>query len=373
MDVREPPRVSSSQPPTVMVGLGSFGAGAGAAAGAGATNNTMVPQSSAGMIQGMRLSFNPITSPASKPVDMTSPLYQGDGFSGMRQGGGPGGMFNVVDQVKKKRGRPRKYGPDGSMALALTPSSASGYSNSPASASDPASKRRGRPPGSGKKQQLDALGAPGIGFTPHVITVKVGEDIASKIMAFSQQGPRTVCILSANGAVSDVTLRQPAISGGTVTYEGRFEIISLSGSFLLTEDGSGTRSRSGGLSVALAGSDGRILGGGVAGMLVAATPVQVVVGSFIAEGKKPKPEPLKWEPSSASPQMAGFGAAVTAASPPSEGTSSESSEDPGSPTNHSAGTCNNSSQHVQSGFPSVSWSHPANLNRHESDMNMMPN
>lgn len=45
------------------------------------------------------------------------------------------------------------------------------------------------------------------------------QDIASKIMAFSQQGPRTVCILSANGAVSDVTLRQPAISGGTVTYE----------------------------------------------------------------------------------------------------------------------------------------------------------
>lgn len=40
-------------------------------------------------------------------------------------------------------------------------------------------------------------------------------------MAFSQQGPRTVCILSANGAVSDVTLRQPAISGGTVTYEVR--------------------------------------------------------------------------------------------------------------------------------------------------------
>jgi len=56
--------------------------------------------------------------------------------------------------------------------------------------------------------------------------------------------------------------------------QGRFEIISLSGSFLLTENG-GTRSRTGGLSVALAGSDGRVLGGGVAGMLMAATPVQV--------------------------------------------------------------------------------------------------
>lgn len=40
-------------------------------------------------------------------------------------------------------------------------------------------------------------------------------------MSFSQQGPRAVCILSANGAVSTVTLRQPATSGGTVTYEVR--------------------------------------------------------------------------------------------------------------------------------------------------------
>jgi Plants and Prokaryotes Conserved (PCC) domain len=56
--------------------------------------------------------------------------------------------------------------------------------------------------------------------------------------------------------------------------QGRFEIISLSGSFLLAQDG-GTRSRTGGLSVALAGSDGRVLGGCVAGMLMASTPVQV--------------------------------------------------------------------------------------------------
>ena len=44
------------------------------------------------------------------------------------------------------------------------------------------------------------------------------QDIASKVMAFSQQGPRTVCILSANGAICNVTIRQPATSGGTVSY-----------------------------------------------------------------------------------------------------------------------------------------------------------
>ena len=40
------------------------------------------------------------------------------------------------------------------------------------------------------------------------------QDIAAKILSFSQQRARAICILSANGVVSAVTLRQPA-----VTYE----------------------------------------------------------------------------------------------------------------------------------------------------------
>ncbi|XP_072961925.1 AT-hook motif nuclear-localized protein 10-like [Typha angustifolia] len=357
MEAREPARVNSSQPPAIMVGPNSFAP----------PNNSVVVPSSAGLMSGMRLSFDQMNPSVSKPMDSSGlgSLYHGDGgVQSMRQCS----VVNMGEPMKKKRGRPRKYGPDGNMALALTPmSSPPGYTNSPMS--DPAAKKRGRPPGSGKKQQLEALGSSGIAFTPHIITVKAGEDVASKIMAFSQQGSRTVCILSANGTISNVTLRQPATSGGTVTYEGRFEIISLSGSFLLAEDG-GTRSRTGGLSVALAGSDGRVLGGCVAGMLMASAPVQVVVGSFIAEGKKAKAEALKREPLSAPPQMAGFGAA-SAASPPSEGTSSESSDDPGSPIDHSTGTCNNSSQHMQPTFASVGWSLAGNQNRHESDMKLM--
>nr|XP_010919924.1 AT-hook motif nuclear-localized protein 10-like [Elaeis guineensis] len=149
--------------------------------------------------------------------------------------------------------------------------------------------------------------------------------------------------------------------------QGHFVIISLSGSFLLTDDGR-THSRIGGLSVAL---DGRVLKGSVARMLMAARTVQVVMGSFIAEGKNPKPEPLKREPSSAPPPMADSGVAW-AASPPSEGTSSESSDDPGSPINQS-GTCNNSSQHIQSAFASVDWPYSANPDRYDSDMKIMPN
>ncbi|XP_031473470.1 AT-hook motif nuclear-localized protein 10 [Nymphaea colorata] len=319
-------------------------------------------QSPAASVQNMRLAFTSDGSAVYKPVTATSPPYQGDGSAAILQqqqqpqqqqqqqqqgvlgmgmaGGGP---------VKRKRGRPRKYGPDGTMALALTPVSSlpGGYSSAANPTSPTAKKARGRPPGSGKKQQLAALGSPGTGFMPHVITVKAGEDVASKIMSFSQQGPRAVCILSANGAISNVTLRQPATSGGTVTYEGRFEILSLSGSFLLSESG-GQRSRTGGLSVSLAGPDGRVLGGGVAGLLMAASPVQVVVGSFIADGKKTEPKTADFSV----PAKISAGGATAASSPPSRGTLSESSGGgPGSPLNQSTGACNNS----QPGIPNIPW------------------
>lgn len=41
-----------------------------------------------------------------------------------------------------------------------------------------------------------------------------------------------------------------------------------------TENG-GTKGRSGGMSISLAGPNGKIVGGGLAGMLIAAGPVQV--------------------------------------------------------------------------------------------------
>lgn len=43
----------------------------------------------------------------------------------------------------------------------------------------------------------------------------------------------------------------------------------------MNDNGSGIRSRNGGLSVSLAGPDGRVIGGGVAGLLIAASPIQV--------------------------------------------------------------------------------------------------
>lgn len=213
-----------------------------------------------------------------------------------------------ASEAKKKRGRPRKYAPDGSLAVTLSPMPIS--SSVPLTGEYSAWKRgRGKPvvdtvkkPSSYKfETESSVVGdrlaySIGANFTPHMITVNSGEDVTMKIMLFSQQGSRAICILSANGMISNVTLRQSTSSGGTLTYEGRFEILSLSGSYMPTDNG-GTKGRSGGMSVSLAGPDGRVLGGGLAGLLIAAGPVQVVVGSFLLghqqehKPKKPRVDP----------------------------------------------------------------------------------
>lgn len=53
-------------------------------------------------------------------------------------------------------------------------------------------------------------------------------------------------------------------------------------------DSQGTRSRSGGMSVSLASPDGRVVGGGVAGLLIAASPVQVSIALSHSFGVKRK-------------------------------------------------------------------------------------
>ncbi|RZC14504.1 AT-hook motif nuclear-localized protein 10-like [Glycine soja] len=257
-------------------------------------------------------------------------------------------MVNSSEPIKRKRGRPRKYGPHGGMALALNtttppggaavPVGQSGGAFPPAPLSDSASagtvKRRGRPRGSvnkNKKNNSSKYSGPGSWFTPHVITVKAGEDLSARIMTISQSSSRNICILTANGAISNVTLRQPASSGGTVTYEGRFEILSLGGSFFLA----GTE-RAGGLSVSLSGPDGRVLGGGVAGLLVAASPVQIVLASFVSDVRKHFKHAKQM-------QNAKVSIAAGQSSSPSRGTLSESSGGvgSGSPLNQSTGACNN--------------------------------
>ncbi|KAF8046364.1 hypothetical protein N665_3784s0004 [Sinapis alba] len=284
-------------------------------------------------------------SPPPPPPPQSSPPQQYQHNSA--GGGNPTLNMNMPvemtgsEPVKKRRGRPRKYGPELGLVprapfTVSQPSGDGGSGGSGEGGSSTQKKMRGRPRGSSNRKKLQALGSTGVGFTPHVLTVRTGEDVASKIMAFSQNGPRTVCVLSANGSISNVTLRRFATSGGTVTYEGRFEILSLSGSFLLVEN-SGHRSRTGGLSVTLSAPDGNVLGGCVAGLLIAASPVQIVVGSFIPEGQK---EQRQMELSSPTllPRVAPSQVLMNPSSPQSRGAMSESSiGGHGSPLHQSSG------------------------------------
>ncbi|XWS43475.1 hypothetical protein CRYUN_Cryun16bG0107300 [Craigia yunnanensis] len=241
--------------------------------------------------------------------------------------GTPGSGAGLDSLGKKRRGRPRKYDADGNLRFPypVMTTSPPGFTLSPSSPTEFSfSKRgRGRPPGSGNWQILASLGelfakTAGGDFTPHVITVTTGEDVAGKILSFSQKGPRGICILSANGAVSNVTIRQPGSSGGILTYEGRFEILSLTGSFTVIDTG-GVKSRTGGLSVSLAGPDGRVIGGGLAGILVAASPIQIVVGSFMPNGYKVhKRKHYRDQHTVASTVAAAPSATVTAARPISQ-------------------------------------------------------
>ncbi|KAI9075185.1 hypothetical protein K1719_042916 [Acacia pycnantha] len=185
------------------------------------------------------------------------------------------------ERVKKKRGRPRKYRPDGPISLGLSPTPATANSTpaGPASSTPSQRRARGRPPGSGRKQQLASLGewmnsSAGMAFAPHVITIGAGEDIVAKLLSISQQRPSAVHLVS---VVS-------------ITLEGRFQILHLSGSYLVAEDG-GHRSRTGSVSVSLASPDGHVIGGAVA-VLIAASQVQVVVCSFTYEGSKTKTKQL---------------------------------------------------------------------------------
>ncbi|KAE9613731.1 hypothetical protein Lalb_Chr05g0220511 [Lupinus albus] len=81
----------------------------------------------------------------------------------------------------------------------------------------------------------------------------------------------------------------------------------------------------------MTGSDGRLLAGGVVGALIAASPVQIVVGSFIANKKESSSNAIESSRASSSvptsSQMLTFGGSVTPTIPTPQGPSSESSDE----------------------------------------------
>ncbi|XP_004249915.1 AT-hook motif nuclear-localized protein 20 [Solanum lycopersicum] len=137
---------------------------------------------------------------------------------------------------------------------------------------------RGRPAGSKNKPKppifvtRDSPNA----LRSHVMEVANGADVAESIAQFARKRQRGVCVLSATGTVTNVTLRQPSAPGAVMALHGRFEILSLTGAFLPGPAPPGST----GLTIYLAGGQGQVVGGSVVGSLVASGPVMVIASTF---------------------------------------------------------------------------------------------
>ncbi|KAG2669013.1 hypothetical protein I3760_14G015100 [Carya illinoinensis] len=141
-----------------------------------------------------------------------------------------------------------------------------------------ARRPRGRPAGSKNKPKPPVIITRESANTlrAHILEVSSGSDVFESVAMYARKRQRGICVLSGNGTVTNVTLRQPSAAGAVVTLHGRFEILSLSGSFLPPPAPPGATS----LTIFLAGGQGQVVGGNVVGALIASGPVIVIASSF---------------------------------------------------------------------------------------------
>ncbi|XP_062090530.1 AT-hook motif nuclear-localized protein 22 [Humulus lupulus] len=186
-------------------------------------------------------------------------------------GGGGGGLSH---RGGMKRDRDENNAIDGKDLL-VSPGSGGGGSGGD---SEITRRPRGRPAGSKNKPKppiiitRDSANA----LRSHVMEIANSCDIMDSMSAFARRRQRGICILSGSGTVTNVTLRQPASPGAVVTLHGRFEILSLSGSFLPPP----APPAASGLTIYLAGGQGQVVGGSVVGPLMASGPVVIMAASF---------------------------------------------------------------------------------------------
>ncbi|VFQ66419.1 unnamed protein product [Cuscuta campestris] len=179
----------------------------------------------------------------------------------------------------------------------------------PESSSAATRRARGRPTGSKNKPKPSVIISreSANALKAHIFEVGSGCDVYGCLAEYARRRQRGICVMSGTGAVTDVTFRR----GPVATLHGRFEILSLSGSFLPAPAPPGATS----LCVYLAGGQGQVVGGSVAGELVAAGPVIIIGASFAnaayerlpLEGEETLPHQVL---ASGSSQSSGGGAAA---------------------------------------------------------------
>lgn len=138
---------------------------------------------------------------------------------------------------------------------------------------------RGRPPGSKNKPKPPVIITrdPEPAMSPFILEVSGGNDVIQAIAQFSRRKNMGLCVLTGTGTVANVSLRQPSTTpGAVVTFHGRFDILSITATFLPQHSGASPN----GFAISLAGPQGQIVGGLVAGALMAAGTVFVIAASF---------------------------------------------------------------------------------------------
>uniref|UniRef100_A0A0D9WLJ1 PPC domain-containing protein n=1 Tax=Leersia perrieri TaxID=77586 RepID=A0A0D9WLJ1_9ORYZ len=158
---------------------------------------------------------------------------------------------------------------------------------------------RGRPAGSKNKPKppviitRDSASA----LRAHVLEVASGCDVVDCVATFARRRQVGVCVMSGTGSVTNVAIRHPAAGhGAVINLAGRFDILSLSGSFLPPPAPPSAT----GLTVYVSGGQGQVVGGMVAGPLLAVGPVVIMAASFgnasyerlpLADDDEPAPPP----------------------------------------------------------------------------------
>ncbi|GMI89655.1 AT-hook motif nuclear localized protein 17 [Hibiscus trionum] len=140
---------------------------------------------------------------------------------------------------------------------------------------------RGRPPGSKNKPKQPVLVARELNnpaMSPYVLETPSGNDVVEVISDFCRRKNIRICVLNGSRTVSNVTLRQlSSTPGAIITFHGRFDILSLSATVLPPTTSYNVPNM---FSITLAGPQGQIVGGFVAGSLVAADTVFMVAATF---------------------------------------------------------------------------------------------
>lgn len=143
---------------------------------------------------------------------------------------------------------------------------------------------RGRPPGSKNKPKPPVIitRESESSMSPYVLELPGGADIIESVTRFCRKRNTGLCVLTGSGSVANVTLRQPSTTpGATVTFHGRFDILSISATILSSmTPASATAPFANGFTISIAGPQGQIVGGSVVAPLLAAGTVYIIAASF---------------------------------------------------------------------------------------------